>query len=368
MVAEKARAALEKRGATFHVVKPWMDFKRTQREALAGTLHVEETWIPGKDTPWNQDMHVTMFAPLDATKIKKLAICFHGLGNFGEREFYYLAPWLAERGHLVVLPDLPYFGHNVLHRGAHCRIGKWADQLRAMTAAISWAREQAACRVSTPAASSVLPWFVVGISMSGLGVLNWGLDHFNEHTFDAAAMDACKGIVALVPALQFRVEVPTVKKALAFLIGKLAPDFAFDQVGPVDPATGLLPVSHDLDSVQWCVPCIERGDMFGLQGVEGEREYQLDGFPASPLSTVSKLFLASKDTFSRAARWPRVPLFCTGSELDDMVDPSGPESFVVRVDPSIRTRYTLYEGFYHAQTGEKDRERVFGDILSFVSS
>ncbi len=365
MVAEKAFKALEKRAGTYAAVHTWMHFKTKQRAELDGVARVDETWIPGKDEEWGQDLHVTTYAPLEAKNIKGVAICFHGLGNYGEREYYYFAPWLAKHGIVAVAPDMPYFGHNVIHRGAHGRIGKWRSQIKAMTRCIKWALSTAGQLSSTGSHANELPWFVVGISMSGLGVLDWGLTQFNEACLDPKDMARCRGIASIVPAVKFRLQINPIKKFLAFLIGNLAPDFVFDQQTPPDPATGLAPVSHDKRSVQWCTPCIENGDSFGLAGEDGSKEYQIDCFPGSPLSTAIKLYFAASRVYKHANEWPKVPLFCTGSSMDDLVDPTGAAEFVAGIDSTIPHQYKLYEGWYHAQLGELERDKLFDDILKF---
>jgi len=365
VVAENAFKALEKRKGTYAAVHAWMKFKADQRRELDGVVRVDETWIHGVDEKWHQDLHVTTYAPAEAKSTKGVAICFHGLGNYGEREYYYFAPWLAKHGIAAVVPDLPYFGHNVLHRGAHGRIGKWSSQIKAMTACVKWAFSTESPLASAGIRASELPWFVVGISMSGLGVLDWGISQFNNTCLDPKAMARCKGITALVPAVKFRLEINPVKKLLALIIGTLAPNFVFDQQTPPDPATGLARVSHDLKSVQWCTPCIEPASSFGLTGGDESKEYQIDCFPGSPLSTVTKIYFAAGRVSKSAKKWPKVPLFCTGSSLDDLVDPAGAEEFVASIDQSIRHQYKLYEGWYHPQLGERDREQLFEDILKF---
>jgi alpha-beta hydrolase superfamily lysophospholipase len=388
MVAENAFKALEKRKGTYAGVHTWMHFKTKQRAELKGVVQVDETWVPSKDEEWGQDLHVTTYAPLDAKSTKGMAICFHGLGNYGEREYYYLAPWLAKHGIVAVAPDLPYFGHNVLHRGAHGRIGKWSSQIKAMTKCVKWAFSTASPLASAGIIASELPWFVVGISMSGLGVLDWGLTQFNEVCLDPKDMARCRGIVSLVPAVKFTLDISPVKKLLALIIGNLAPNFVFDQQTAPDPATGLAPVSHDKQSVQWCIPCIEPASSFDLAHVCphckkpyadtdetckycGEpdiqnKEYQIDCFPGSPLSTVIKLYFASGRVYKSANKWPKVPLFCTGSSMDDLVDPTGAAEFVAGIDQTIPHQYKLYDGWYHAQTGEQGKEMLFDDILSFI--
>jgi alpha-beta hydrolase superfamily lysophospholipase len=366
MVAEKSFKAYEKRKATYVAVPTWMEFKKRQREELDGAVLVEEKWIPGKGEEWGQDLHVTIYAPLDATKTKAIAICFHGLGNFGEREYYYLAPWLAKHGIATVVPDMPYFGHNVLHRGAHGRIGKWESQIAAMTTCVKWTLSPSGAIAKRQLRVAELPWFVVGISMSGLGVLDWGLTQFNESCLDPKDIARCKGITSLVPAVKFSLVIPPIKKFLAFVVGKLAPNFVFDQQTAPDAATGLARVSHDHESVQWCVPCIEKGSMFGLDGELGAKEYQIDCFPGSPLSTVTKVYLAAGRVYKQASKWPRVPLFCTGSGNDDLVDATGAAEFVAGIDQSIPHQYKFYDGWYHPQLGEAKRDEVFNDILAFV--
>jgi alpha-beta hydrolase superfamily lysophospholipase len=364
MVAEGALKALEKRKATFVSVPSWMQFKKMQAEATDGVLHVERAWIPCPGTPWGHDLHVTVFAPLDLGQIRGTAVLFHGLGNFGEREMYYLAPWLACCGYASIVPDLPYFGHNVIHKGAHGRIGKWDWQLDAMTECILWGHAWTASATAVPG----LPWFLLGISMSGLGVLDYGLNRFDESHLGKEAVDSCACIVALVPAVAFRLQVSPVKKLLAFIAAKIAPDFVFDQQTGPDPSTGLSPVSHDRSSVQWCVPCIEPASSFNLSRLLPEdRDFEIDCFPGSPLSTVVKIYSAASRVAKSAAKWPRVPLFATGSGLDDLIDPIGIEKFVNGINPSIPRQFKLYPDMYHPQLGEQGREQVFEDILAFVT-
>ncbi|MEX2726530.1 MAG: alpha/beta hydrolase [Candidatus Sigynarchaeum springense] len=368
MVAEKAFKALEKRGNTYVKVPPWKEWKARQQAELGKVIRIEEGWIPGKAEAWHQDLHVTVYSPLDASSAKGVAFCFHGLGNFGQREYYYFAPWLAKHGIVAVAPDLPYFGHNVLHRGAHGRIGKWESQIEAMTTCIKWALAPSSKIASAGVAVGTLPWFVVGISMSGLGVLDWGLSQFNEACLDQQEMARCKGVIALVPAIKFRLEINPVKKLLALILGKLAPNFVFDQQTPPDPTTGLARVSHDKQSVQWCVPCIEPASSFGLPTEDQSKEYEIDCFPGSPLSTVIKIYFAAGRVCKMANKWPRVPLFCTGSSLDDLVDPTGAAEFVSRIDQAIPHQYKLYDGWYHPQLGEQNREMLFDDILKFIKN
>nr|MDO8112363.1 alpha/beta hydrolase [Candidatus Sigynarchaeota archaeon] len=361
MVAEKAFKAYEKRKTTYVLVQPWMDWKSKQRDDSKRRIRIEESWIPCSGSKWGHDLHVTTYAPLDALKIKGVAVCFHGLGNFGEREYYYFAPWLADHGFIAFVPDMPYFGHNIIHRGAHGRIGSWNSQIEAMTTCVSWSLQKA----GTVVGSTGLPWIVVGISMSGLGVLDWGINQFNEQHLDPKVMGRCNGIAALVPALEFRIKIHPIKKFLGFIVGKLAPNYVFDQKTPPDTATSLAKVSHDKLSVQWCVPCIETGSMFGLEGDKGTASYEVDCFPGSPVSTLSKLYLAANRVRKTANKWPRVPLLCTGSGKDDLVDPAGASEFLSRIDQSIPHQYIFHEGWYHPQLGELDREELFKEILAF---
>jgi alpha-beta hydrolase superfamily lysophospholipase len=236
VVAEKAFKAYEKRRKTYAPVPAWMEWKKKQHSEHDGVIRIEETWIPCKELTWGQDLHVTLYTPLDATSVKGVAICFHGLGNFGEREYYYLAPWLAKHGIVAVVPDMPYFGHNVLHRGAHGRIGTWKAQIKAMTTCVKWMFSPTCPLANAKVLVNELPWFVVGISMSGLGVLDWGLNEFNETSLHAKDLARCRGIVSLVPAVKFSLQIPPVKKFLAFLVGKLAPNFVFDQQTAPDGA------------------------------------------------------------------------------------------------------------------------------------
>jgi alpha-beta hydrolase superfamily lysophospholipase len=365
MAAEKALKALEKRKGAYVSVPPWMEWKSKQEFEADGVIHLEQSWIPCPGRPWKHDLHVSVYAPVDGSSIKAMVIGFHGLGNFGDREYYYFAPWFAKQGFAVIIPDLPYFGHNVMHRGTHGRIGKWDSQLVAMTECIKWGLAWTRNAMSMPADQDSIPWYMVGISMSGLGVIDYGLKQFNEKTLGVDVVKSCNAIVSLVPALKFRLEISPVMKFLALLAGNIAPNFVFDQQSTPDPATGLAPVSHDKECVQWCIPSIERGSDFGLAGENASKEFELDCFPGSPVSTVVKLYFASRRAYDNAARWPNVPIFCTGSGLDDLVDPSGAADFVSRIDQKIIHQFKLYDDFYHPQLCELGRETLFQDILAF---
>ncbi|MHA1680300.1 MAG: alpha/beta hydrolase [Promethearchaeota archaeon] len=365
MVAEKAFKYVEKMSGIRVQVPPWHEFKEKREAEVAGELHVEKTRILCKDMPWKHDLYVTVFAPREKADVKGLVIGFHGLGNFGEAEYYYFSTWFARRGYVVVTPDLPYFGHNVGHFKTRGRIGKWKWQMEAMTVSIKWARGYASSYAGNPA--NGIPWFMVGISMSGLGILFHGLNHFNETNFDPSTIKSCRAIVALVPAIKFLIPISRFMKAVALIISTLFPNYVYLTDPGTDEETGLAAISHDHGSVQWCSPCIEPGSMFGLDGDEASKEYQIDCSPSSPLSTIRKIYIASKQVSESAGRWPEVPIFCTGSSKDDMVDPTGVKEFVDGIEnDAIKKKYKLYDGWYHGQLCEEGRELLFDDILNFV--
>ncbi|HME51589.1 MAG TPA: alpha/beta hydrolase [Candidatus Lokiarchaeia archaeon] len=366
MVGEKAYKALSKIGKAWPKVTPWIERKQKEQDDFPEIFHEHHDWIPGTSKPWKQDMYVSVHAPVDKEQVKGVIVAFHGLGNFGEREFFYFAPWFAARGYIVITPDLPYFGHNVKHHGVHGRIGKWSLQIDAMADCIKWGINWASEYTGRLVNAENLPWFLVGISMSGLGVLDFGLNNFTVEEVGQLALDACRGVVALVPAVKFRLAISPVLKALALLLTPLFPNFVYNQQTPPDPATGFLPNSHDLESVAWCTPCIESGADFGLEGDDAIKEFEIDLFPGTAVSTVVKLYLAAREVNARASEWPSIPLFCTGSKLDDLVDPTGASEFLAKIDQAILHQFKLYEGFYHSQLCELGREALFEDILSFL--
>lgn len=365
MVGEKALKALQKIGNAWSKVPPWIEFKRKEQVESQGVLLEHHDWIPGKSKPWKQDIHVCVHAPIDKELLKGIIVAFHGLGNFGEREFFYFAPWFTARGFIVLTPDLPFFGHNVIHHGVHGRIGRWNWQIQAMVECVKWAIEWSSSYAGRPVNAGDLPWFLVGISMSGLGVLDFGLRYLNTNTVGQPTFDACKGVAALVPAIKYKLDIFPVLKAIAFIAASLFPNFVYDQQTSPDPATGLLHHSHDRESVEWCTPCIEQGKDFGLIDDNASKEFEIDCFPGAALSTVVKIYRAAKYVNEHANEWPKVPIFCTGSELDDLIDPTGANDFLTKIDNTIPHQFKLYEGFYHPQLCEFERETLFEDILAF---
>ena len=347
-------------------VPDWIEFKREQVTALKGVVHREENFILCKDKkPWGHDLHVTVHAPSDPEKISGIIIAFHGLGNFGQAEYYYFAPWFAKKGYIVIAPDLPYFGHNVLHRGVHGRIGKWVWQMDAMSESIKWALEWASDYSAGKYNAKSIPWSIVGISMSGLGVLYHGLFHLTGD-ISAEVLKNCRGITSLVPALEFLIPISPLQKLGVYLISAIAPNFIYTMDPVPDPDTGYTCGSHDLESVAWCSPCIEQGKDFGLLSEHAEEKFQIDCFPSAPLSTIKKIYLAAAKARKNASKWPNIPIFCTGSSKDDLVDPKGVKRFIDGINQSIEHQYRLYEGWYHSQLCEKDREELFSDILKFI--
>ncbi len=304
-------------------------------------MHVEKSWIPCKDKPWKQDLYVKCIAPLNPGDVKSVIVGFHGLGNFGEREYYYFAPWFSERGYAVIMPDLPYFGHNVKHRGVHGRIGKWSWQMNAMSEIIKWGLKWGEDYTGGRLKAGEAPWSMVGISMSGLGILDYGLHHFTNE-LDGKTVKSCAGITSVVPAVKFKIDISPLQMFAALLVGTLAPNFIYVLEPKPDPVTGLFCNSHDPESVAWCAPCMEKGKEFGLAGDDAGKEFQIDCFPASPLSTMKKVYMAMKHVNKDAHEWPDVPLFLTGASLDDMVDPEGAIKYPIRQGMMEKNRLSTH--------------------------
>jgi alpha-beta hydrolase superfamily lysophospholipase len=249
-----------------------------------------------------------------AAEPRATLIALHGLGDhsglypmIGER--------LAARGIAVLTPDLRGNGRSPGQRGY---VDAWADLREDLGRLVERSRAE-------PAGG---PLFLLGMSLGGLVVLDYALQH----------PEGLRGVIALSPPLG-ELGVPAPLLALGRVLSRVWPRFSLE--------TGM-----DLTGLSRDATVVERvlaDPLFHRRGT-------------ARLSTEVTRTIAGVQ--AEAGRFA-VPLLVQHGGADRMVPPDGSRRFVSRVGHPDR-RLIEYAGAYHALLADLDGERVLADLGEWI--
>lgn len=174
-----------------------------------------------------------------------------------------------------------------------------------------------------------LPVFLVGHSMGGLVVLLTGIRYPN----------GLSGVVASGPALALQVHVPAWKKALARVVGALAPRFSMDNGIPCEA------LSHDPEVVE---------------------SYRNDPMRYPKLTARFYLeFVRAMGEASALAGQMHLPILIMQGGADCVVKPEASRAFADQAG-SADKRFIMYDGLFHEIFNEPEKTQIFGVIADWV--
>ncbi len=243
----------------------------------------------------------------------------HGIGDQVDGLPYVLASRaLAARGFLVQRMELR--GHG-LSGGPRAYVRDWDD----------YRRDLAQFLDAVDSATAALPLFLVGVSMGGLLVTNYGLHH----------PERLRGIVAVAPALGDTGGSPLLR-ALLPVLARVAPRMR------LDPKLDLAKLTRDPVLLQ--------------SYVTDDPLYQTRVTP----SLGAQLLATIAETRRRAAEF-MVPLLVQHGTADTVTSPTGSREFCERAGSEDKT-YRAYEGGYHNLFVDTCREAVYGEMASWMEA
>ncbi|MEX2680044.1 MAG: alpha/beta fold hydrolase [Candidatus Sigynarchaeota archaeon] len=256
---------------------------------------------------------------------------WHGFGVHARLCFHYLGPFFAERGWIVVAPDLPGLGHWPEPRGMP---EHWKLVPAATAALLRKARELAGNK----------PVVLLGSSLGGLASIDYVLRREETGVDIPRQVDA---VVALVPGIGVP-SLPWYMMVLAAIAFVLAPRARVN----LRKYTKL--ASHDPDSII-------------LHPQPDPDPYMLEKVSIGYLVGFYKTMRKSGIKGRGQARWDaRVPLFLVSAGKDDMVNPAHVKEFHDGLPPGTTRALLHRENDYHGVLYEADRNEIFEEIQKFL--
>lgn len=237
----------------------------------------------------------------------------HGFAEHSGR-YGFLVDHLVARGHAVYGFDLRGFGRSPGRRG---HIDDWAEYRGDVGAFLAEVRK------------SGLPVFLLGHSMGGLIVLDYGLRRPEDLAGAIVSAPGLRPVGAAKPHLV----------AIARFLSRIWPTFSLD-LG-LDPTA----ISRDPEVV----------------------EAYLDDPLRHPRGTVrwgTESLAAIRRIKAHATEWT-LPLLMVHGEDDRIAAASGTRAFFERV-PIADKELHVYEGGYHEPHNDVDRDRALGDVADWL--
>ena len=250
---------------------------------------------------------------------KSNLIVVHGFGEHCSR-YADFAAWFVPHGFAIHTFDLRGHGKSPGQRG---HIEAWTDYRNDVYTFIH----------QVIAHTPSIPTFLLGHSMGGLIVLDYGLHH---------PENLC-GIISSAPALQQGKGVSTAAITMAKLVAPLLPRLK------VDSALDIHALSRNPAVVQ-----AYRDDPL-VHGLGTPR------FVREMMRTMTR-------TQAQADEWdPDMPLLIVHGSADTLCPPEGSARFFANVGARDKTRY-VYEDYYHEVFNDIGRERVLADVQTWLET
>ncbi len=261
-----------------------------------------------------ETLHAFRLSPPNEVRAR-LAI-FHGYGEHGARYVPFMS-WMRERGIASATFDFRGQGRSTGRRGYAKR---WEHFLDDVANFLEW---------ESLAAPAQTPLFVLGHSHGGL-------------VLAAAVIQRriiAQGFVLSSPFLRPNFSIPISKRLLGSSAGVILPWLRV--------RTGLRESWLSSDA----------------QMLEETRNDPLMNRIATP-RWFTTMLKAQKEVMGRAAEFDR-PLFCMTGSADGVADPSAAVEFVNRATSGDKL-LRVYDGFRHELLREKERNRVYSDVLEWI--
>jgi alpha-beta hydrolase superfamily lysophospholipase len=242
-------------------------------------------------------------------------VVVHGHGEHGGR-YRGLAEYFTPLGATVYAMDHRGHGRSGGQRGHTPSLERLLDDIDAVA---SHAGEK-----------SGRPLVLIGHSLGGLLAIAYTLDR----------PDRVERAIFSAPALKLRIKVPPWKQALAGVLPRIAPRLSL--ANEIDASE----LSHDTEVV---------------------RAYREDPLVHNRITAgMYQATIAQGERLIQRAAQLRTTFLLMQGRDDAIVDPGGSQRFFARATAPERA-FCLYPGMYHEIFNELDRERVFGDIESWLT-
>ncbi|MFX0099995.1 MAG: alpha/beta fold hydrolase [Candidatus Hodarchaeota archaeon] len=284
---------------------------------------IEETEVDFKPHP----LFGAWWLPDNEVMPEGVIVAIHGLGSHSTREFHYAGPYMAERKYAMFAIDLPGFGK---WKGLKGNVKSWKMIRNAVQRAIDTAHER----------FPDLPLFLMGQSLGGLTILEYGLSVKEPRPVKLS------GFIAYVPAIDYNVEITWYQKLGVALVGFLAGNVKYEQKELKETEC------HDPNSYAWSW---KEDPLFV--------PYQRIGF-------ILKLWFKMKFVTKNAKNW-RDPLMVICADMDSAVKTETVKTWCDTVkewaDPAnVPVEYHLFEETYHVISHELKRDEAFQISLDFI--
>ncbi|MHA1699845.1 MAG: alpha/beta fold hydrolase [Promethearchaeota archaeon] len=249
----------------------------------------------------------------------------HGLGAHAEREFHYMGPFMAENGWAMHAIDLPGFGH---WTGLKGNVKNWSLLRRAVQIALDSAHQR----------FPDLPVFLMGISLGGLTILEYGLKVQKPRPVPI------EGFITYVPAIDYNVDIKWYEMLAVAIVGSIAGNYKYYR--------------EDLDVVECHDP-----DSIAFQEDPLQLKYQRLGF-------LLKIWSKMRWVRKNARKWSD-SLLIVAAEEDSLVKTSALEEWMEKVKivnegKDLVFDYRLFENTYHGVCHELRRNEIFETTLAFM--
>ena len=250
-----------------------------------------------------------------ATNPEGLVIFVHGLGEHGGR-YGELASFLCDNGFACAAMDNRGHGKSTGRKGHINIFNDLASDLDTFINILSDENE-------------TRPLFILGHSLGGLITLYLIK---NE-------MPNLDGVIVSAPPLELKVQVPQIKIWLGKFLSGFLPMLTLSN--EIDPAM----LSHDAEMVE---------------------KYETDPLVHNKIS--ARMFtemMGASDSVKDGGYNSTSPILLIQGEDDPIVDPEGTYRFFEKLGQENK-ELIKYPGFYHESLNEREREKVFKDISSWL--
>ncbi|MHA1793831.1 MAG: alpha/beta fold hydrolase [Promethearchaeota archaeon] len=282
---------------------------------------IEEIELEFKPHP----LYGIWWLPDNKEKMKSIVVSIHGLGAHAKREFYYMGPFLEKKGHAVFAIDLPGFGH---WKGLKGNVKNWNVFRNAVQLALNKAHER----------FPDLPLFLMGISLGGLTILDFGLNGSKPRPVPIM------GFLAYVPAVDYAVEIKWYQKVAIAIIGTLAGNLKYESEDMNEVKC------HDPNSIAW-------------QEDEMHLQFQRLGF-------LLKIWMKMREIRRKSKNWKDNLLMISADE-DELVKTSAIKEWAEKARDANKGRGVIIEHHsfkdtYHGVCHELRRDEIFALTSNFI--
>jgi alpha-beta hydrolase superfamily lysophospholipase len=272
--------------------------------------HIEERFagVAGVEIYWQA------WQPEPGDDTKAVLVISHGFGEHSGR-YGHVADALVEAGYAVYALD--HRGHG-RSQGTRARIDRWSNALADLGTLLGRARDN----------HPGLPVFLLGHSMGGALALSYAAGHQAE-----LAGLALSGPVATLDAA------PPVVRLAAQVLSRIAPGLGVYQVDPSN-------ISRDAEVVRAYEqdPLVHHGKLPARTGAE---------------------MTGAVMRFPDETAGLKLPLLLMHGTDDRLAPVAGTKMVAERAASTDKTVH-LYEGLYHEILNEPERDRVIGDLRSWL--